>query len=304
MADRGDGDSDKLDKCPSNSGQVGKADICKACPGREYCLQHSGADPDQKFIDVRMNAIKHKLLIMSAKGGVGKSTVVSCLAIMLAKNGYKVGVADLDLCGPSIPLMLGVRGESIVNSEYGWKPVISPYYGIRVVSSQCLLESSDSAVVWRGPRKTNLVKSFVKDVFWGRLDYLLFDLPPGTSDEHLTCSKMLENVKLDGVLLVTTPHKIGTDTMCKCVDFCKKMSLPVLGVIENMSGYVCSCCHKMTEVYPEGGAGEVLEREMGVKRIGKVPMEPELAALGEGGQIVEECIEKIVKYFESFTKLF
>ncbi|KAI6646491.1 Cytosolic Fe-S cluster assembly factor NUBP2-like [Oopsacas minuta] len=293
---------DRLGECPADTEFVGKADICKGCPGRDYCSKSSGIDPDQKFIDVRMNAIRNKILIMSAKGGVGKSTLVTCLAISLAKNGSKVGVIDLDICGPSIPLMLGIKHENIIHSEYGWKPIISPYFGIKVVSSQSLLESSDSAVVWRGPRKTNLVKTFVKDVFWGRLDYLLFDLPPGTSDEHLTSTKVLKSVKLKGVLLVTTPHKLAKDTMCKCVDFCRKVDVPVIGVIENMSLYKCPCCGETTEIYPDGGVSEVLEREMGVQMLGKLPFEDKLSELGEDKLLEEDSIKKIVEYVQPICK--
>ena len=293
----------QLAECPSSSEMVGRADTCRGCPGQEYCLKSSGVDPDQKFIDVRMNAIKNKLLIMSAKGGVGKSTVTSCVAISLGRKGFKVGVVDLDICGPSIPLMLGVQHEKIINSEYGWKPVVSPYFGIKVVSSQSLLDSSDSAVVWRGPRKTNLVKSFVKDVFWGRLDYLLFDLPPGTSDEHLTTAKVLKNVKLRGALLVTTPHKVARDTMCKCVDFCRKMGIPVLGVVENMAVCKCPCCGEMNEIYPQGGVGELLERDMGVTMLGKLALDIRLAELGEGKIMDESGIQNIVTHIESLAKL-
>ena len=294
--------TERVGECPANTELVGKAEVCRGCPGKEYCSKSSGVDPDQKFIDVRMNAIKNKILIMSAKGGVGKSTLVASLAISLAKNGSKVGVIDLDLCGPSMPLMLGVQHESILNSEYGWKPVVSPYFGIKVVSSQSLLKSSNSAVVWRGPRKTNLVKSFVKDVYWGRLDYLLFDFPPGTSDEHLTAAKILKSVKMRGALLVTTPHKVVTDTMCKCVDFCRKMDVPVIGVVENMSIHRCLCCGESTEIFPEGGVGEVLEREMGVTLLGKLAVEEKLAGLGEGKLLEEEGIQKIIEYTEPLIK--
>ena len=304
MAERKEDSADQhLAECPSSSEMAGRAGTCEGCPGREYCLKSSGVDPDQKFIDVRMNAIKNKILIMSAKGGVGKSTITACVAISLGRKGFKVGVVDLDICGPSIPLMLGVQHEKIVNSEYGWKPVVSPYFGIKVVSSQSLLESSDSAVVWRGPRKTNLVKSFVKDVFWGRLDYLLFDLPPGTSDEHLTITKVLKNVKLRGALLVSTPHKVARDTMCKCVDFCRKLGVPVMGVVENMALYKCPCCGEMTEIYPQGGVGELLEREMGVKMLGKLALDTKLAGLGEGRIMEESDIQDIVTHIESLSKL-
>ena len=304
MADKNvESSRQQLGECPSSSEMAGRADTCEGCPGREYCLKGSGVDPDQKLIDVRMNAIKNKLLIMSAKGGVGKSTVTTCVAISLGSRGFKVGVVDLDICGPSIPLMLGVQHEKIINSEYGWKPIVSPYFGIKVVSSQSILQSSDSAVAWRGPRKTNLVKSFVKDVFWGRLDYLLFDLPPGTSDEHLTIAKVLKNVKLRGALLVSTPHIVARDTMCKCVDFCIKLGIPVLGVVENMAVYKCRCCGELTEIYPQGGVGELLERDMGVKMLCKLALDNKLAELGEGKIINETDIRDIVAHVEPLAKL-
>lgn len=281
----------QLEKCPSETENIGKADVCQACPGRELCLSNSAGDPDQKYVEVRMKAIKKKIMIMSGKGGVGKSTMAACIAIALSKLNYKVGVADLDLCGPSLPLLLGVSNQQVVNSSYGWKPAISPHYNIKIISSQLLLNSEDGAIAWRGPRKTNLIKNFVKDVFWGRLDYLLFDLPPGTSDEHLSSVKILKTTNLTGVILVTTPHKICLQTVSKSADFCIKMGIPILGIIENMSHVVCSFCNEKTEIFPQFRVADSLSKEFGVPLLGRIPLDTTLRITGD--ESLEKTLSKV-----------
>ncbi|XP_064400343.1 cytosolic Fe-S cluster assembly factor Nubp2 homolog 2-like isoform X2 [Halichondria panicea] len=261
--------------CPAESCEAGKAGVCQGCPGRELCLQQQGGvDEDQKYINVRMKAIKKKILVLSGKGGVGKSTVAACLGMALAKLNTKVGILDLDICGPSIPKLLAVEGQAVVNSQYGWTPLRSPHSEVKVMSVGCLLGESDSPVVWRGPRKSSLIKQFLKDTFWGRLDYLIFDTPPGTSDEHLTVVKMLLNVKPEGAILVTTPQDVALATIRKEISFCRKMSLNIIGIVGNMASYVCPCCKEESPIFTDDGGVQSLCNEYSIPFLGTVPLDP------------------------------
>jgi len=227
-------------------------------------------DPDIEDIKIRMNVIKHKILVMSGKGGVGKSTVASSLAISLAKQGHKVGIVDLDICGPSLNKMMKVKDEAIVMSSWGWQPCLSPKYKIKVISVASLIGSKENAIIYKGPRKTNLIKRILKETFWGKLDYLIFDTPPGTSDEHLTIIKFLKTLKLDGALLVTTPQKMALNTIRKELTFCRKMKLNVIGLIENMSYVECPCCQEKTPLFANSGASE-LAVSNGIEYFGELP---------------------------------
>lgn len=265
---------------------VGKAGVCQGCPGRELCLSMAGrVDPDQKFINVRMNAVKRKILILSGKGGVGKSSVACSLAMALARRSRKVGLADLDICGPSVPFMMSIADQMVVNTQYGWQPAVSPHGAVKVMSVGLLSEQKDNAVIWRGPRKTNLIKQFVKDTFWGRLDYLLFDTPPGTSDEHLTVVKALMNACPEGAIIVTTPQEVALATIRKEINFCRKLNLNVIGIVENMSGFVCPCCQEKYDLFGCGG-GEALAKEYEIPFLGRLPIDSVLVESCERGQNV------------------
>ena len=174
--------------------------------------------------------------------GVGKSTFSSSLAIALAKKNFKVGIVDLDICGPSINNMMKIQDPTIVMSPWGWKPCESPHFKIKVISVASLIAAKETAIIYKGPRKTNLIKRILKETYWGKLDYLIFDTPPGTSDEHLTIIKFLKSLNLDGALIITTPQKLALNTIRKEITFCKKMRLNIIGIIENMSYYKCPCC--------------------------------------------------------------
>ncbi|XP_022099341.1 cytosolic Fe-S cluster assembly factor NBP35-like isoform X2 [Acanthaster planci] len=235
-----------------------------------------------------MNAIKHKILIISGKGGVGKSSLAATLSMALAKlHPNKVGLVDVDVCGPSCPQLMAVENQTVVNTQWGWTPLKSPLGHIKVMSVGSLLQQTDSAVVWRGPRKTQLIKRFLKDTFWGRLDCLVFDTPPGTSDEHLTVVKVLKNVNPDGALIVTTSQLVAIATVRKEITFCRKMGLKILGVVENMSGFVCPCCQEETNLFPVGGVEE-LAQEFNLKYLGKIPLDPRLTSCCEAGQSIFE----------------
>ncbi|XP_074610518.1 uncharacterized protein LOC141864586 isoform X1 [Acropora palmata] len=282
-----DGDKATIVGCPSETSLAGKANVCQGCPGQYLCSQQGGIDPDQEMIDLRMNAIKHKILILSGKGGVGKSSLAATLSMTFSNMGKKVGLVDLDICGPSIPKLMATDGQQIINSAYGWMPLKSKHYDVKVMSVGSLLEKTDNAIIWRGPRKTGLIKQFLKDTFWSRLDFLIFDTPPGTSDEHLTVVKALKNVKPDGAVVVTTPQDLALVTIRKELNFCRKMGLKVLGIVENMSGFVCPHCQECSELFSSGGARKLAE-EYGFRFLGSIPLDQNLCVCCEQGSNICE----------------
>ncbi|KAG2452735.1 hypothetical protein HYH02_002965 [Chlamydomonas schloesseri] len=234
--------------CPGTSSeQAGKSAACAGCPNQSICATApKGPDPDLAAIAARMSRVKHKLLVLSGKGGVGKSTVSAQLAFALARRGYEVGLLDIDICGPSVPKMLGLEGQEIHSSGAGWSPVYVED-NLAVMSIGFMLPNPDEAVIWRGPRKNGLIKQFLKDVDWGELDYLVVDAPPGTSDEHITITQCLQGAAAGSgggsgggtaAVIVTTPQDVAIIDVRKEVNFCRKVGLPVLGVVENMAGLV------------------------------------------------------------------
>ncbi|GAB4823469.1 hypothetical protein N2152v2_010515 [Parachlorella kessleri] len=223
--------------CPgASSDEAGKASACAGCPNQAACATApKGPDPDLAAIAERLATIKHVILVLSGKGGVGKSTFSAQLAFSLAARGLEVGLMDIDICGPSIPKMLGLEGEEIHQSNLGWSPVYVQE-NLGVMSIGFMLPNPDDAVIWRGPRKNGLIKQFLKDVHWGDLDYLVIDSPPGTSDEHISIVQFLKAGHVDGAVVVTTPQEVSIIDVRKEINFCKKTGIPVLGVVENMSG--------------------------------------------------------------------
>jgi len=223
---------------------------------------------------------------LSGKGGVGKSTVSTQLALTLAHQdeNTQVGLLDIDICGPSVPRMLGLEGQEVHQSNEGWSPV---YFedNLAVMSIGFLLPSKDDAVIWRGPRKNGLIKQFLTDVIWEDLDYLIIDTPPGTSDEHISIIQYLKKARVAGAVIVTTPQEVALSDVRKEINFCKKTETPVLGVVENMSGFVCPNCACQSEIFPPvtGGAAKMCA-DMGVELLGRVPLEPKLLLSCEAGQ--------------------
>lgn len=191
-----------------------------------------------------LDSVKHIVLVLSGKGGVGKSSVTTQLALTLVAKGYKVGVLDIDLTGPSAPRMFGLEGRQVHQSSAGWVPVYTDATKrLCVMSIGFLLQNRSDAVVWRGPKKTAMIRQFLSDVVWGDLDYLLIDTPPGTSDEHISVAETLKQAAdPDGAVLVTTPQGVATADVRKELSFCRKVGFNVLGVVENMSGFVCPHC--------------------------------------------------------------
>ncbi|CAG8956284.1 hypothetical protein HYFRA_00003664 [Hymenoscyphus fraxineus] len=239
--------------------------------------------------------VKHIVLVLSGKGGVGKSSVTTQLALSLALTGHSVGILDIDLTGPSIPRLFGIEGSKVTQAPGGWVPVpvhaANPAAGIgslACMSLGFLLRERGDAVVWRGPKKTAMVRQFLSDVLWGELDYLLIDTPPGTSDEHISLAEtLLKNAfpgQVAGAVVVTTPQAVATADVKKELNFCVKTGINVIGVVENMSGFVCPNCSECTHIFSEGG-GRIMAEDFKVNFLGVVPIDPQFIMLVETGRI-------------------
>jgi len=253
-----------------------------------------------------MRRIKHKYIVASGKGGVGKSTVATNLAASLAAAGQKVGILDMDLTGPNVPLMLGVKGAELVETDDGLQPVqVTP--NLACVSMQFLLQEADQAVIWRGPIKMQIIGQFLGDVAWGDLDALVIDLPPGTSDEPLSVAQNIPDA--DGVILVTTPQEVSLGDVRKSAEFVRKLQLPILGVVENMSGLTVTGTappeatltfeaggdrhvvraddagrfHLTLDLFKRGG-GRAMAEQLGVPFLGAVPLDPDVMRAGDAGE--------------------
>ncbi len=231
-------------------------------------------------VDERMTRIKRKILVLSGKGGVGKSTVAVNLAVALASKGKRVGLLDVDIHGPSIPKLLGVEGVPLRGTEHAIEP-LGVHENLKLMSIGFLLRGGDDAVIWRGPMKFNVIKQFLSDVNWGELDYLVVDSPPGTGDEPLAVAQLIGNS--DGAVIVTTPQGVAITDVRKCITFCRQLELPVIGVVENMSGFVCPHCGEKTEIFKSGG-GEEMAGDMGVPFLGSVPIDPGIVSASDDGK--------------------
>ncbi len=254
----------------------GKAD----CQAKKPNPDESGEDfRDRQKLAARLCRIKRKVVVLSGKGGVGKSTVAVNLAAALAGAGKRVGLLDIDIHGPSIPTMLGLEGSKVSGPDGAMLPV--EVDGIKVMSIGFFLEDQDHAVVWRGPMKYGMIKQFLKDVDWGELDFLVIDSPPGTGDEPLSVCQL---VAPDGAVIVTTPQRVAAVDVRKSITFCRLLEVPVLGVVENMSGFACPKCGQVTPILSAGG-GRRISDDMGVPFLGEVPIDPALAEAGDSGRV-------------------
>ena len=236
---------------------------------------------EQQRINENLGQIDHKIVVLSGKGGVGKSTVAVNLAVLLSNKGFKVGLLDVDIHGPSVPKLLGIEDEQVYGGKDGrFIPVV---YGdsLKVLSIGLLVGKGDDAVIWRGPLKYGAIKQFLKDVQWGELDYLIIDSPPGTGDEPLSVCQLLENP--DGAIIVTTPQEVAILDSRKTVLFAQTLKMKVIGIIENMSGFVCPYCKKKIDLFKSGG-GEKSAKELKVPFLGRIPIEPGIVASGDSGK--------------------
>ncbi len=241
---------------------------------------HERYEQQQKAIEQRADEIEHIILVMSGKGGVGKSTVAVNLAWALALGGESVGLLDADLHGPNTALMTGTQNTRLGMRDNLMQPAIAAH-GLKVVSMAMLLDDRDTPTIWRGPLRANVLRQFIAEVDWGQLDYLIVDLPPGTGDEPLTIAQSFPGA--DGVIIVTTPQQVSQDDCRKAINFARQLELPVIGVIENMSGFVCPHCGKETAIFSQGG-GEIMASEMGVPYLGALPLAPEIVSLCDSGR--------------------
>ena len=226
-----------------------------------------------------MSKIKHKIIVMSGKGGVGKTSVAVNLAVTLAKES-RVGIVDADVTGPDVPKILGVEGSQIVPTEEGLEPV-NAVLDVKAVSMQLVLGDRDTPVIWRGPLKIKALKQMLMDVHWGELDYLIIDLPPGTSDEPLSIAQEIPDA--DGAVVVTTPQDVSLLDVRKSIMFARAVNLPVIGIVENMSGMVCPHCGKEVDVFKKGG-GEAAARELALPFLGRIPLDPRIVVGGDAGK--------------------
>jgi len=235
---------------------------------------------EQEQIRQRVKQIKHQILVLSGKGGVGKSTVAVNLAVSLALSGKSVGLLDIDIHGPSIPKILNLEGKTVQAAGDAILP-IEMLENLKVMSIGFLLRDSDDAVIWRGPMKYQMIKQFLKDVQWGELDFLIVDSPPGTGDEPLSVVQLLENA--DGAIIVTTPQEVALSDVRKGITFCRNLNLPVIGVLENMSGFVCPKCGERTDIFKSGG-GEQMATEMNVPFLGRIPIDSQIVRACDSGR--------------------
>ena len=243
------------------------------------------------------NEIKKTAAVLSGKGGVGKSLVTSLLAVIMKRKGHDIGILDADITGPSIPRMFGADGYRAESGEFGIYPVRT-HSDIRIMSINLLLDKSDTPVIWRGPLISGAVKQFWTDVIWGKLDYLFFDMPPGTGDVPLT---VFQSVPLDGIIIVTSPQDLVSLIVRKACNMAKTMNIPIFGVIENMSYAVCPGCGKRINIFGESKAEKVAQ-EMGIPLLGRLPIDLELASFCDRGEIerfnrnyVDECADMLEK---------
>lgn len=236
---------------------------------------------EEKQLKEALGRIKNSLVVLSGKGGVGKSTVAVNLASALVRRGFKTGLLDVDVHGPSVPGMLGLEGIQPVAGPSGKLLPIEHGSSLKVISVGFLMDDRDDAIVWRGPLKHGVIKQFLKDVEWEDLDYLIVDSPPGTGDEPLSVIQLLENP--GGAVIVTTPQDVALSDVRKSVTFCRKMEMPIAGVIENMSGFSCPHCGEQVDIFKKGGGVE-MSKQMDVPFLGGIPIEPGIVTGGDEGK--------------------
>ena len=247
---------------------------------RPKTVDESQRQAEELALQGRMEKIGHKLLVLSGKGGVGKSTVAANLAVSLAQAGKKVGLLDIDVHGPSLPKLLGLEGHQITGAEDGMLPV-KMNDNLAVMSIGFLVGDEKTPVIWRGPMKHGVIRQFLKDVAWGELDYLVVDSPPGTGDEPMSAAQLVGAPA--GAVIVTTPQDVAIADVRRCISFCNSLSLPVIGIVENMSGYVCPKCGERIDLFKTGG-GKILAEETKVPFLGNIPIDPQIVTSGDAGQ--------------------
>ena len=263
-----------------------------------------------KSVSMMMSNIRYKVLVISGKGGVGKSFITSSLALLTASTGRSVGILDADIHGPSIPKFLGISNPTLSISSNGVEPIVGPL-GVKVISVQFFLPEEDLPIIWRGPLKGRLIGEFLSQVNWGSLNYLFIDLPPGTGDEVLSVVQYIKD--LTGAIVVTIPSQPSKLVVKKAVRFCQELNVPVLGVVENMREFICPSTGTVYRVFP-GSAGYEMAKELGLKYLGSVPLDPRVSECVDLGipyvikypdtpvsRVLKEIVNDVVKFVEGIS---
>ena len=253
--------------------------------------RNKGNMQDDAELKENLSNIENKFIIISGKGGVGKTTVSVNLAYSLALKGYEVGMLDVDIHGPNVAKLLGIDNEKLTSDENSRINPIKLLDNLKVISTASILESSDTPIIWRGPLKMKMINQFLKDVNWGKLDYLIIDSPPGTGDEPLSVAQLISD--LTGAIVVTTPQEVALLDSRKSVQFAKQLKIPYIGIVENMSGLICPYCKKEIDLFKKGG-GKKAALELGVEFLGSIPLEPDIVKLSDEGKV-------FVKYMDEST---
>jgi Mrp family chromosome partitioning ATPase len=230
-----------------------------------------------------LDKIKHKIIVMSGKGGVGKTSTSVNLSIALANSGHQVGIMDVDLHGPDVPRMLGINGMPELNQNRKLSPLRYSDH-LSAISIESFTPCKDDAIIWRGPLKYSAIRQFIGDVEWGDLDFLVIDSPPGTGDEPLTVAQTISDAK---AIIITTPQEVALADVRKSINFCKMVRMEIFGMIENMSGLNCPHCGELIDLFGSGG-GERTAKEMGIRFLGRIPFDPNVVACGDSGACYQE----------------
>jgi len=274
---------------------------CDSCSKANACIDPRKQSYEEQKLKYKMSRIKHKIAVISGKGGVGKSTVTVNLAIAFAIHGYahSVGILDADITGPCVPKIIGLKGRRFQTDPSGLFPVMGPL-GIKVASMDFLLPNDETPVIWRGPLKMKAIQEFLSDIGWGELDFLFIDLPPGTGDEPLSVMQLIPD--MDGVIIVTIPSEVSQVVVKKAVTFARKLNIPVIGIIENMSGFTCPKCGTETNIFKAGGGQEIAD-DLSIPFLGRVPIDPEICEDSDKGLpfIVERSDSPATKAFMSIV---
>lgn len=255
-------------------------------------------DPDE-LARQSCKKIKQKFIVMSGKGGVGKTSVSVNLAIALANKGYQVGLMDVDIHGPDVPRMLGLTGMLAADTNRQMTPMTYSD-NLKVLSMESLMPDKDTAIIWRGPVKHTAIRQFIGEASWGDLDYLIIDSPPGTGDEPLTIAQLIPDAK---AVIVTTPQEVSLADVRKSISFCRNVNMRIFGLIENMSGFTCPHCNKVVDIFGTGG-GEKTALAYGIQFLGRIPFDPDMVKCGDNGIAFQDKFKTsaITQAFQKITE--
>jgi ATP-binding protein involved in chromosome partitioning len=267
---------------------------------QEEEMKRKKAMTEAQDVEIRekLKGFKNKFLVMSGKGGVGKSTIAAYLAVGLARKGFQVGLMDVDLHGPSIPRLLGLKGNIQSSAESRKGIPIGYLPNMQVMSIEPLLGDKDTATIWRGPLKIGVIKQFISDIEWSSSDYLIIDCPPGTGDEPLTIAQVIPDTR---AIIVTTPQEISLADVRKSINFCHQVNMQILGLIENMSGLRCPHCGKTIDLFKTDG-GMITAKKAGLTLLGSLPLEPDIVLEGDNGSVAWMDKEDM-PYTKSFNNI-